>query len=339
MVSTRLLPPMPHWVAPDPGDTEVREVPTPASSDSVDATVVRPDPAATVVQVPTREPAAAPPTSLASTLEVEVENATDGGTVVAEAPPVSRSPGGAVVGEHLPATLEPVDLPAARLGRPHPIEERDTAPRARAVVLGRYLGDRKAPPVSLGIPAGASLEVGRAAGATFSDNPHVEAHHAILTATESGVIVEDLGSTNGVFVRLAGPHRLRNGDRFVVGEELLAFRTLGLPTRGGALPFGSPDPGYWGRIDVMLGPDVAAASYPIDEAEVTMGRGDGHIQFPDDPYASRQHCRIVDGPGGAVLEDLGSTHGTFVRLRSGDEVPHGSVLLIGRTVVRLDPAQ
>lgn len=69
-------------------------------------------------------------------------------------------------------------------------------------------------------------------------------------------------------------------------------------------------------------------------ARTTLGRGDVEIAF-EDPYASSRHARIEVRGGSAVLEDLGSTNGTYLNgerlegpqaLRSGDEIAIGDTL-------------
>jgi hypothetical protein len=210
-------------------------------------------------------------------------------------------------------------------------------PSARAVVVGPYLAQPLAKPPSHELGRGEPLEIARAPGTAFADDPYVERRHATLTALEDGVRVDDLDSQNGVFRLLTTPTPLPDGAHFILGDQLLAFRSLDRhPPRSDARPFGSPDPGYWGRIDVMLAPWTAAASYPIDEAEVILGREVGQVQFPDDACISRRHCRIVTDTSCVHLEDIGSVHGTYFKLTSGTVVPYGTILLIGRTLLRLE---
>jgi FHA domain len=46
-------------------------------------------------------------------------------------------------------------------------------------------------------------------------------------------------------------------------------------------------------------------------AGATLGRGDVEIQL-DDPFASSQHARIIRQGRALVIEDLGSTNGTYL---------------------------
>ncbi len=93
----------------------------------------------------------------------------------------------------------------------------------------------------------------------------------------------------------------------------------------------------------------AGKQFPLGEDESQIGRwdADGGI-FPDvdldadDPEAkvSRRHAQITRGNGQYVIEDLGSTNGTFVnrgrRLLPGDRQPlrDGDEIIVGKTFLR-----
>ncbi len=79
------------------------------------------------------------------------------------------------------------------------------------------------------LPAGGSLEIGRAPTAQVSlpEVPSLSRSHARLRFAGRGVVLEDLGSRNGTFVNdrqvLDGPVELRSGDRFQVGSVHFKF--------------------------------------------------------------------------------------------------------------------
>jgi hypothetical protein len=85
----------------------------------------------------------------------------------------------------------------------------------------------------------------------------------------------------------------------------------------------------WGRLQV-----------PLAEGENVIGRGLDAAMRVDLSRVSRQHARIVVSGERAVLEDLGSKNGTFLRgrriegpaeLSDGDEVGVGTALLLFRS--------
>ncbi len=55
----------------------------------------------------------------------------------------------------------------------------------------------------------------------------------------------------------------------------------------------------------------------------------------DSPAASRRHCQLARGPGGLILEDLGSTHGTYVdgkRITAATHITPSQEITIGQTM-------
>jgi putative peptide zinc metalloprotease protein len=86
-------------------------------------------------------------------------------------------------------------------------------------------------------------------------------------------------------------------------------------------------PGAAGPLELVL-PD--GTRVPI-EAEVTIGRAAGNAVQIDDPSVSRHHARIRLAGAEAVLEDVGSTYGTFV----GDERLDGVAVLADGATFRV----
>jgi len=63
--------------------------------------------------------------------------------------------------------------------------------------------------------------VGRATGdVAFPQDGFVSSRHALLRAHAGLLLVRDLGSSNGTFIRLAGPTFVEDGDHFLIGREL-----------------------------------------------------------------------------------------------------------------------
>ena len=70
-------------------------------------------------------------------------------------------------------------------------------------------------------------------------------------------------------------------------------------------------------------------------AEMTALR-DAEVERWHDGYVSGKHCRISGDDQGIYLEDLGSSNGTYMRVRSGQIVPFGSLVLIGQKLFQLE---
>ncbi|MFV0134817.1 FHA domain-containing protein [Streptomyces sp. HMX87] len=72
---------------------------------------------------------------------------------------------------------------------------------------------------------------------------------------------------------------------------------------------------------------------------ITLGRAHDSTIVLDDDYASSRHARIYpDQNGQWIVEDLGSTNGTYLdrsRLTTPTPVPLGAPIRIGKTVIEL----
>jgi len=79
---------------------------------------------------------------------------------------------------------------------------------------------------------------------------------------------------------------------------------------------------------------------PTDGDEFVIGKTEQcHLRLPNDDFASRQHARIVRAGDQALLEDLGSANGTFLRVRRTMQLEQGDEILIGTTLLRLERTQ
>jgi len=178
---------------------------------------------------------------------------------------------------------------------------------------------------------------GRDYGAPFDTDFYLNPRHCAFTVAPDGVRVDDLSPTNGVYRKIEGSIELQHGDTFRVGQELLYYEDLPEPEvlPDGTERMGSPNPGYWGRVSVLVETDRACEAIPIVGAEFQIGRERGDLTFPTDGYVSSSHCRIVGDDSGVYLEDRGSSNGTYLRVRSGTVVPFGSLVLIGQQLFHI----
>ena len=71
-------------------------------------------------------------------------------------------------------------------------------------------------------------------------------------------------------------------------------------------------------------------------ARPSIGRETGDIRFPEDGYVSGRHCRIFGDDSGVFIEDVGSSNGTYLRVRDGGTVPFSSLVLIGQRLFRIE---
>ncbi len=89
------------------------------------------------------------------------------------------------------------------------------------------------------------------------------------------------------------------------------------------------------RLVVIEGP-LTGTEVPLEGAQITLGRAPDSTIVIDDDYASSRHARIYESEGAWVVEDLGSTNGTWIdrtRLTTPTVLPVGAPLRVGRTTL------
>ncbi len=180
--------------------------------------------------------------------------------------------------------------------------------------------------------------IGRGQAPLFDADAYLSPRHTELSVGPDGVTIRDLQSLNGVFLKITGEEPLESGDIFRIGQELLRFEVISppQPLEDGTEIMGTPNPGFWGRLSVIVGRDVDGSAFPLFGESIVLGRERGDILFPEDGYVSGTHSRIALHGDRVFLTDLGSSNGTFLRLRRERVVPTGSFLLMGQQLFRLE---
>jgi pSer/pThr/pTyr-binding forkhead associated (FHA) protein len=182
--------------------------------------------------------------------------------------------------------------------------------------------------------------IGRNYGTIFENDGYLSPRHAEINIAGAGAVVKDLSSLNGVFVKITQEEELVPGQIFRIGQELLRFDLLNPPepAADGTEIMGSPNPGYWGRLSVIIGKGVDGAAYPLLGETVTFGRERGEINFPEDGYVSGLHARMSVRDGRVYLSDLGSSNGTFMKVSGERHIGNDSFVLLGQQLFRLNLA-
>ena len=116
-----------------------------------------------------------------------------------------------------------------------------------------------------------------------------------------------------------------------------------VPAHGEAAPVDQPAVrarkgrrGDVGRLVVMKPKERKGATFAIGN-EITIGRAPNcTIMIPDDTYVSQLHARIYRTADGLVVEDLGSTNGSYLnggRVHGAQQIGKGDRLQIGSTIM------
>lgn len=204
--------------------------------------------------------------------------------------------------------------------------------------------------------------VGRQGTDILATEGTVSRNHATITVSASGIVVEDLGSSNGTKV---GDLRLQPNSPVAAQVGVtLRFGSWKLALVGGASPVAdqtivvaladktvalTEDQALIGKDEAEPPPAAAAPAQfvasltklegicddiMISVGVLTLGRKAGNGLVLADPYLSGRQADIVADEAGVFLVDVGSTNGTFVNgqklvpqdrqlLLDGDEVQLG----------------
>ncbi|MFO0649623.1 MAG: FHA domain-containing protein [Polyangiales bacterium] len=252
--------------------------------------------------------------------------------VIAAAPPVAAPPVAAPPVAAPPVAAPPAASPTAVTVATPP---RPSAVERAKLVLIRPDGSEGA---SYTLVDGEN-PIGRDVGGLFSTDTYLSPRHATFSVSQSAISVRDEGSLNGVYVRVERqqPVEIRDGDIFRIGQEILRFEVLHpVATQpDGTERLGAELEGLVGKVSLVTGRDTVGNAFPVPVMGIYLGRERGDILFPDDGYVSGLHCQLTVTGNRVSLTDVGSSNGTYVRLRAPRSLRNGDFLLLGQQLFRL----
>ena len=179
----------------------------------------------------------------------------------------------------------------------------------------------------------------------FFDDPFVSPTHCKFSFYGGQLKVTDQGSLNGVYMRVKQERRLDDGELIRVGRQLFRFETM----KSAAFQvkkvdgddsriWGSPSPAAFGRLVQILDDGRTGEIRLLTGDRCQLGREVGDIVMPTDGFISGRHCVFTQQDGDAVLTDLGSSNGTYIRVRQEAEIAHGDFVLVGNQMLRVEIA-
>ena len=92
------------------------------------------------------------------------------------------------------------------------------------------------------------------------------------------------------------------------------------------------------RFLVVTAGALKGTSLDLAQQQITLGRANDATLVLNDDYASSRHARIFPQDGQWIVEDLGSTNGTYLdrqKVTRPTPVPPGVPVRIGKTVLEL----
>ena len=131
-------------------------------------------------------------------------------------------------------------------------------------------------------------------------------------------------------------------DLFGAGGRSGRSRPSSRPTPPAAVverPSARPRRGAVPTHLVVTSGSLAGTSVTLTGVQITLGRAHDSTIVLDDDFASSRHARIYpDATGQWVVEDLGSTNGTYLdraKINGPTPVPLGVPIRIGKTALEL----
>ena len=139
----------------------------------------------------------------------------------------------------------------------------------------------------------------------------ISRHHAKISVTESGVVVEDLGSANGTKIndqKISEPRLFQSGDKIKFHNMEFTAERLSVE-----------------KTDVLF---LCSNDFEDIElkAQILVGRDAACEICIADHRISRMHAKITVGDKGPVVEDLNSINGTFV---NGQKIKQPTQIVVG----------
>jgi len=190
---------------------------------------------------------------------------------------------------------------------------------------------------------GDQIDIGRTEGDLLFEDPHLAPRHARIVASLTGRVLTPLEARNGVYVRLRGAVDLQDGDYVLMGKQVLKFETVSEPERNvrpalehGVVVFGTPVRPPWARLKQITPAGVGRDIFHLTRPDIVLGREIGDIIFSEDEFMSRRHAQISYRNGRGHIEDLGSSNGTFLRLRGPHGLASGDLIRLGDELLRFE---
>jgi predicted component of type VI protein secretion system len=188
--------------------------------------------------------------------------------------------------------------------------------------------------------------LGRSLGTLLLRDETLSPLAATFSYRDGKLFVRDEGGPSGVLVRMQHQQSIEEGAVFSLGDRIFRFAgVMASPPRQGAaqsaeaVRLGSPFPadGTLLRLETLLLGGGAGRVYLLP-APLRIGRVEGDVLLPDDPFVSGRHCALHLHEGEVILQDLGSSNGTFLRIPPGQEHPlrPGDTLRVGRNILRVE---
>lgn len=240
--------------------------------------------------------------------------------------------------------MKPVDIAAVAHRRPaEPPPTTVSRIRENELVIrclsGHVAGVRSVDP--------SALTIGRSEGdLVVQKDEFLSPKHARLDCIQGDVQISDLGSVNGVWVRIRGERTLGLGHEFMVGRQVFLVGTVNDAEAKSA----SPMPGGTRRLGAAWRPSELCISrlsssrrvisrFALPGDGLRIGRSVGDVVIGDDTSLSGVHAQLTPiGSDRIQIRDLSTGNGCWVRINGPETLQEGDTFMTGLTFWRLGRA-
>lgn len=174
----------------------------------------------------------------------------------------------------------------------------------------------------------------------FSSDPSIAPKHASIVRRSGAFFLKDEGATNGVYIRVNGPQEVPLPAIVRVGAQLIHIQEANddqpYKWRDGTRFLASPPRKGSFVVQQIFEGGLAGASALVNGNVITIGGKGAQLDLGHDPSISSAHARVTGTESGVTIEDLGSTNGTYVRVRGEVELKHGDLIWVGTQLLRID---
>jgi pSer/pThr/pTyr-binding forkhead associated (FHA) protein len=87
------------------------------------------------------------------------------------------------------------------------------------------------------------------------------------------------------------------------------------------------------QLTTILRDGTTGVTYPLTAEQTDIGREEGNILLPDDPYICPRHARMIRRDGRFLLRDLNSVNGVFLRIAGAAELKDRDAFLVGQELL------
>jgi len=184
---------------------------------------------------------------------------------------------------------------------------------------------------------------GSSDGLIIIEDNLVSSAHCSFSFESDRLTVKDLDSVNGVYIKLRGEIEILSNTIFRIGQQLLLFKSaidfeeMVAPRTSEITTIqGSPLRSLWGKLIRINDKGKGGQHYLLKKETTVVGRENGDIYFPEDGFLSSSHIKLSHRDNKYYMTDLGSSNGTFIRIKQPTRLNNNDVILVGRVLMRVE---